>query len=201
MLNILGLAGGAGGVRQEQKILGRNPFAFAVGGLVLWLVVQPVFACVVPADLADGALVVDDVLDGIAAVECEGFADDGFEQESFAAAQSLVGGDDHDSAGVSNAIAQALRGEAIDEDRAGRADAGLGLHLGHTFNGHAEVNDDTVVFLEAARFERVGEAAGALHKLAVGDLNDHGIVGLDNQCALVAEAGFDLPVETLARGF
>ena len=63
------------------------------------------------------------------------------------------------------------------------------------------MNDDTVVFLEAARFERVGEAAGALHKLAVGDLNDHGIVGLDIQCALVAEAGFDPPVETLARGF
>ena len=62
-MKTLGLAGGAGGVRQEQKVIGLDPFAFAGGGVVLWLVVQPVFACVVPADLADGALVVDDVLD------------------------------------------------------------------------------------------------------------------------------------------
>ena len=200
VLHALGLAGRARGVEQEQRVLGADPFRLAGGGLGLHFVVQPLVARRVPGDLAAGALVDDHVAHRFAAVQRQRFVDDRLERQALAAAQLLVGGDHHHRAGVGDAVAQALRREAAEHDRVRRADARAGLHRDHAFDRHADVDDDPVALLHAARTHRVGEAAGALEQFAVGDLADLGVVGLEDDRDLVAQAGLDLAVEAVVRG-
>jgi hypothetical protein len=86
--------------------------------------------------------------------------DDGLQRHVLAAAALLVGGD-HGRAGILDAVAQALGGEAAEHHRVGGADAGAGLHGDHAFDGHRHVDDDAVALLDALRLQRVGELADA----------------------------------------
>jgi hypothetical protein len=54
--------------------------------------------------------------------------DDLLERELLAAAQPLVGGDDHLAAGVEDAVADGLGAEAAEDDRVHGADARAGEH-------------------------------------------------------------------------
>jgi hypothetical protein len=84
-------------------------------------------------------------------------------------------------------------------DRVGRADPRAGLHRGDALDRHRHVDDDAVALLDAACLQRVGEPAGLREQLAVGDLGDLGVVGLEDQRDLVAEAGLDLAVQAVVR--
>src|SRR5450830_27616 len=71
-------AGRAGGVEDEQGVLGFDPDRFAVGALAVDQFVQPDIPALFEGDVAAGALVDDDVADGVAAAQRERFVDDGF---------------------------------------------------------------------------------------------------------------------------
>ena len=73
-------------------------------------------------------------------------------------------------------------------------------HRDHALDRHRHVDDDPVALDHAARLERVGEPAGALEQLAVADLGDRAVVGLEDDRGLVAEPVLDVAVEAVVRG-
>jgi hypothetical protein len=64
---------------------------------------------------------------------------------------------------------------------------------------HRHVDDDAVALLHAERLESVGEPAHALVKIAIGDVRDLAIVGLENDGDLVRVAVLEIPVEAVVR--
>ena len=68
----------------------------------------------------------------------DGPVDGRLERDALAAAQALVGGDDHAAAGVEDAVAQGLRREAAEDHRVDGADAGAGEHHVGGLGDHVE---------------------------------------------------------------
>ncbi len=180
-------------------MLGAHPFGFAGLVLVLHLLVQPAVTRWLPGDLAACAPVDDDVFHRLAAAQRDGIVDDGLERQLLAAAQLLVGGDDHHRADILDAVAQALRREAAEDHRMRGPDARAGLHRDHALDAHRHVDDDAVALPDAARLQRIGHAAGARQQLAVADARDLPVVGLEDDRRLVAEAALDLAIEAVVR--
>ncbi len=197
VLHTLGLAGGAAGVEQEQRMLGTDPFGLAGARQVVGQLVHPAVTRLVPGDVAAGALVDHDVLQGLAAAQRDGLVDDGLQRQLLAPAQLLVGGDDHHRAGVLYTVAHRLRREAAEDHRVDRADARAGLHRNHALDAHRHVDDDAIALFHAARAQAVGHLAGARQQFLVGDARDLAVVGLEDDGHLVALAGFDVSVQTV----
>jgi hypothetical protein len=91
-------------------------------------IVQPGIATGNHVDFGAGALEDDDVLDGFAAAHGEGFVSDRLQRDGLATAELAVGGDQGNSAGVVDTVAQGLGGEAAENDGVDGADTGTGLH-------------------------------------------------------------------------
>ena len=150
-------------------MLGFDPFRLAGFRLAGEHVVQPVVTTGNHVALAAGALEDDDVLDRLAAAEGEGFVGDGLERDRLAAAELAVGGDQHDGAGIVDAIAHRLGREAAENDRVNGADTGAGLHGDDAFDGHRHVDDDAVTLLDTLRLQHVGHLADPGQQILVGD--------------------------------
>ena len=125
--------------------------------------------------------------------------DDRLQRQRLATAHLLVGGQHQHRAGVGDAVSQALRGEAAEDHRVGRTDAGAGEHGHHAFDRHRHVDHDPVALDHAARLQRIGEAAGARQQVGVGHGGDGAVVGFEDQRRLAAEAGLDVAVEAVVR--
>ena len=173
-----------------------DPGRLAHVGLIADDVVPPDVARRVHVDIAAGALVDDDVLDGVAAAHGEGLVDRRLERNLAAAAHLAVGRDDGHSARVHDPLLQALGGEAAEHHRVGGADAGAGLHRHHRLDAHGQVDDDAVAGLDAERLQAVGELTDAVIELLVGDLGDRAVVGLEDDGDLVG-LGLEMPVQTV----
>src|SRR5450830_1374462 len=200
VLHALRRAGRAGSVEDEQGVLGLDPDRFAVGALAIDQLVQPDIPALLEGDVAGGALVDDDVADGVAAAQRQRFVDDGFQGQTLAAAQLFVGGDDGHGAGVDDALLQGLGGKAAEDDGVGGADAGAGLHGGHAFDRHRHVDDDPVALLDAARLETVGEFADALVQFAVAGAGDAAVVGFEDDGGFFGVAVLQVAVEAVVGG-
>ena len=74
-----------------------------------------------------------------------------------AAAQAGVGGDHEGGAGVEDAVAQSVGGEAAEHHAVDGADAGAGQHGDGERGDHGQVDDDPVALLDALLLEDVGE--------------------------------------------
>src|SRR5574343_171142 len=175
VLDTLRLAGGAGGVEQEQRVFGFDPFRFADIGLVGNHVVQPLVAAGNHVDFGAGRL----------------------ERNGLAAAELAVGGDQGNRAGVVDTVTQGLSGEATENDGVDGTDTGTGLHRANAFDGHRHVDDDAIALLDAHATQGVGELGNLGEQLLVGNLGHFAVVGFENQGNLVALAGFNLAIETV----
>jgi hypothetical protein len=197
VLDALRLAGGTGGVEQEQGMLGIDPFRFADVGLAGADIVPPLVAAGHHVAGTAGALEDDDGLDRLAAAHGDAVVDRGLQRNVLAAAALLVGGDHGNRAGILDALLHALGGEAAEHHRVDRADAGAGLHGDHAFDRHRHVDQDAVALLDALRTQRIGELRNTAQQFLVGHLADLAAVGFENDGDLVAEAGFDVAVEAV----
>ena len=84
---------------------------------------------------------------------------------------SLVRGDQRaGSLRVLDAIFQGLRGEAAEDHRMNGADARTGQHGVSRLGNHRHVDAHPVAALDAARAQRVGQAADCLVQLGVGNV-------------------------------
>ena len=191
----LGLAGGAGGVEDEQRVLGVHGLgrAHRVGGghgLVV-----PDVAALGPGDVTAGALNDDDGVDVGALVE--GGVGVLLQRHVAAAAHTLVGGDDDAAIGVEDAVAQGVGGEAAKDDGVNGADAGAGEHGHRRLGDHGQVDANPVALLNALGLENIGQLADVGVQFAIGDLLvDVGIVGLPDDGDLIATA-VQVPVEAV----
>ena len=66
------------------------------------------------------------------------------------------------------------------------ANAGASLHGRNPINGHGNVDDDAVAFLNADGFESIGNLAGFGKQLAVCDARDFTTVGFKNKGSFIA---------------
>jgi hypothetical protein len=163
----LGLAGGAGGVEDEQRIFRVHRFRFAcrVGagsGLVI-----PDIAPVLHHDVAAGTA--HDQHAGHAGAVGERLVDIGLQRYFLAAAQPFVRGDDEARVAILDAAGKAVRREAAEHHRVDRADPGAGEHGKGCLGNHRQVDRHPITLAHAIGLEGVGEAAHLLVQLAIAD--------------------------------
>ena len=163
----LGLAGGTAGVEDEERVLAVEAFRRAVGVHFGRFVVPPGVASVLHGDVLAGALVDDDGLDLRIADERGVHA--GLQRNDLATTIAAVGRDDGDGTAIMQAVFDALRAEATEDDAMHRADAGTGEHGDGSFGNHRHVNEHAVPGLDALGFEDVGKRADFGVELLVSD--------------------------------
>ena len=93
---------------------------------------------------------------------------------------------------------QRLGAEPAEHDRVNRADARAGEHDDGQFGNHRQINRDAVAFLDAERFQHVGELADLLVQLRVGEFYDVVFrLALPEEGDLVARLGFQMAVQAV----
>ena len=121
----------------------------------------------------------------------------GLQRDDAAAAQALVGGDEHLAAAVLDAVAQRVGREAAEDDGVDRADARAGEHRDGELGDHRHVDGDAVALLDAVLLEHVGEAADlVVERLVRVDLAA-ALVGLPDDGGLVAAPVGQVTVEAV----
>src|SRR4029079_15791757 len=151
------LPGGAGGVKDEQRVLRLHLLAWAIGRHGLGNVVVIDVAALLHVDGRVGALDHDDGSDTAGLLA--GLVDIGLERNLAAAAHALVGGNDAGGLAVLDAAGDRVRREAAENDRMDRADARAGEDGGRPLWESRHVDGDAVAFLDAARLQHVRETA------------------------------------------
>ena len=157
----LGLPGGAGGVEDEQRVLAVVQLRLVLGRGAVDDLVPPQITVVVPVHVLAGTTHHHDLLHRLALVRSlvAGLVDRGLERRRGTAAVAAVGGDDHVRLAVDHARGEGLGGEAAEDDRVDRADAGAGQHRDGGLGDHRQVDRDGVALADAQVGERVGGPA------------------------------------------
>src|SRR5690606_30415302 len=114
-------AGGAGGVEDEEGVLGVHRLARAVGVYAFERLVEPHVAAVGPGHVAAG--VADDEHAADAGRAAERLVHARLERDRRAGAAALVGGDDDVALGVADAPGERLGAEPGEDDGEDGADA------------------------------------------------------------------------------
>ena len=157
MLHAFGFACGARGVEQKQRMLSAHPLRLTGGGLGCDHLMQPQVAAGLKAHVASGAAVNDDVFDAVTATQTQGFIDDGFERQVFAAAHLFVGGEHHHGTRVFYAVTQGLRRKTTEHDGMGGTNTRTSLHGHYTLHAHGHVDDDAVAFFDPFFAQCIGQ--------------------------------------------
>ena len=199
----LGLAGGAGGVQDEERVLGVMPDGGVLGGGGPDRVRPPVVPALVPVDVLAVALDDDDVLHGVAAAVSlvgQGLVDGGLERAGLAAPVGAVRGDDELGFGVVDPGAQRLGGEAAEDHRVDGADPGAGQQRDDGLGNHRQVHGHPVALGDAEGLEGVGGLLDLLGELGVRVGAGIARFALEVDGDAVPVAGLDVAVQRVVGG-
>ena len=156
MEDALGLARGAGGVEDEERIfavgfdcraLSLHAFDFIVPPLVLW------------SHFTGAACSAEDQCCFNGGAFFQGLVNDCFEGNGFIAAHEFIGRDDHFTGAVVDAVGQGAGGEAGEDDGVDGADAGAGQEGEDGFGHHGHVEAYAVAFRDADLAQHIGRFA------------------------------------------
>ena len=200
VLHALGLAGGAAGVEDEQRVLGAHGHRCALGALACQRFGKGLVA---PSHHVAGrgrALVDEHVADGVAATHGQGLVNDGLQRQLFATTHLVVGGDHGHGASIDDAFMHSLGAEAAKHHAVRGTNAGAGLHGNHALDGHGHVDQHAVALGHAVGLERVGKLAHAGQQLFVGDLGDRAVIGFENDGGLVLGGRANVLVQAVGTG-
>ncbi|VVM58611.1 hypothetical protein PS639_01157 [Pseudomonas fluorescens] len=190
VLHALGLAGGAGGVQDEQRFFGAHLFRRAHAARHFHQVFVPDVAMLVPLDVATGALAHDDFLDAAGFRVGQRVIDVGLERDLLAGTQAFVGRDHHFGAAVDDPARQGFRREPTEHHRVNRADPGAGQHGDHGFGDHRHIDSHHVAAVHILAAQGVGEFADLFMQFAVGDVAAFGrVIPFPNDRDLIAALG------------
>src|SRR5690606_24207306 len=193
----LGLAGGAGGVEDEQGFFSTHFLRRADAASDLHQVFVPDVAMLVPLDVGAGAFDHDDLLHAGGFRVGQRVVDVGLQRHLATATQAFVGGDHHLGLAVDDAAGQRFRRETAEDHGMDGTDAGAGQHGHHGFGNHRHVDGDDVTTVHVLATQGVGELAHLFVQLAVGDFAVLGrIVAFPDDRYLIA-ALFEVAVQAV----
>ena len=95
------------------------------------------------------------------------------------------------------AVGDGFRGEAAEDDRMHRPDAGAGEHGDRRLRHHRHVDRDAVALRDAERFQGVGEPADFAVQLLVGQRAGVARLAFPDDRGLVLPPGGEVPVEAV----
>ena len=191
----LGLGGGAGGVEQEQRVLGLHRLGRADRVGAGDQVVEPHVASGPHHAVGAGGpdhhdrLQVGQVRDHVVHLLLD--------QDGLALAAGPVRDDQRLGAGDLQPLAHRGRGEAAEDDGVRRADPGAGQHGHHDLGDHREVDPDHVALAHALRLERVGEPLHVGQEFGVGQVAFLTLLAPPVERDPVAPAGQHVPVQAV----
>ena len=187
----LGLAGAAGGVEDEQRILGIHALGLALDRLRIDDGVIPAVARHLHVDRGMGVAHHQHGLDRLGARQFQRGIDVGLQRDLLAAAQALVGGDDQLAAAVGNAVGDRVRRETAEHHHVDGAHARAGEHRDHGFRDHRQVDRDPIALAHTELAQRIGQLAYARMQVAIADAlgRQLRVVVLEDQRGLVATRG------------
>ena len=166
MHHAFGLAGGAGGVEDVERVFSVHHFGRAIGGSVGHQLVEPQVARGIEGAGRVVALHHHDVGDGGAIGH--GLVGNLLEGDGLACAKGNVGGDEQLAVGIVDAVLDGVCAEAAEDHRVNRADAGAAEHDDGQLEDHRHVDADTVSLAHAQALEHVGKLADLAVQFAVG---------------------------------
>ena len=163
---------------------------------------------VVPPEIATGdhragtarAFEHDHRLDRLAAAQRNPFINRRLERQLLAAATLLVGGNHGNGTGIVDAVTHRLCRETTEHHRVNGADTSTGLHGDDPLDTHGHVDDDAITLLDAFRAQTIGQLINLGQQFLVGHLPDFAVIGFRNDCEFVAQARFNVTVQTVVRG-
>jgi hypothetical protein len=201
MQHALRLAGGTGGVEDEQRILGVHAFRLALGRLAVHHIVEPAVARGLHVHRAAGMADHQYGFHRVGAGQLERGIDIGLQRDLLATAQAFIGGDDQFAGAVADAIGNRVRREPAEHHRVDRTDARTGQHGHGRIDNHRQIDGDAVALLHAEAAQRIAEPAGALVQRAIGDVLGRRVraVRFEQQGGLVATR-FQLAVQAVHAG-
>src|SRR5699024_8875655 len=149
-----GLAGGAGGIHDEQRVLGFEGLGGVLGGLLGNDIVPPHIAAFGPwnigvAGAVDHEHVFDVVVSGTGLL---GGCVDGY---GFAPAELAIRGDQQFSAGIFDPEFEGIGGEATENQRVDGTDSGAGQGDHYGFDNDRQIDDDAVASFDAEFGQRM----------------------------------------------
>ncbi len=196
--NALGLAGGAGGIKDEEDVLGIHLLGRAVAADVVLGhdVVPPAVATFDHLHVVPGALDDDGLFDGGTAAQ--GVVGIGLERNGLARADDRVGSDQHLGFAVLNARLERKGGESGKDHGVHGPDAGAGKHGNGQFRHHGQVQGHAVALFDAHFLQCVGKLAdlGVQHLVGV-DLHFLIRLPLPDDGGLVPAAVFQMLVQAV----
>ena len=198
----LGLTGRAGGVYNEQRILGVVQFVGVGVRLVIHQVVVPDVAALSPRHSCvryriggTGAVHHDNVLDVVLTGACLVGVD--LHGNDLAAAVLTVGGDEYLRAGVLNTELQRLGGETAKHEGVNRTNTRAGQSENNGFGDDGQVDDHAVTLTHAQRQQTVRCLRNTTLQLCVGDGLTVAGLTLEVEGDLVAAAGLHVAVHAV----
>ena len=131
----------------------------------------------------------------------QGGVEQGFVMHHPRALDAATGGDDGHGLRVINARGEFGRGEAAEDHRMHRTQAGAGQHGHHRLGQHGHVDDDALALGHAARGQGAGEFFDACQHLGIGVARLGGGDGaVINQRGVGPAPAQDMPVERIVAG-
>ena len=193
-----GLARRAGGVEDEQRVLGIHHFGRAGVRLLRHQFAIPSVPRLIHRNGRAGVPHDQHVFDAFRALDAQRLIDEFLQRYALAAAKSLIGGDDQDRVTVRYPAAQCLGGEAGEDDGVNGSNARACEHRDGDVRDHRQVDRHAIPFLDAERSQSVRASADPLVKLAVADVFAAlRVIRLPDDRGLVA-AGFEVPIQAIA---
>ena len=167
VLNTLGLAGGSGGVEDEQPVLWIQGQSLALGGLAGHEIIVKDIASLGHGYIDAGSLDHNYLLYGGCGLE--GLIHIGLERQGLAAPVEAVGGDDNLGLGIVYTAVQAAGGESGEDDGVNGTYLGAGEHGDGKLGDHGQIGHDSVSLLHAHTLQSIGHFVDLSVELIVGD--------------------------------
>ena len=170
MQHPLGLTGGAGGIKDEQRVFRVHGLrrAVAVALSLLFCVVQ--VAAGLPVNVIAHVANDQHVFHHIGTVLEQGLIHVGLEWNRLAATATGIGGDHHPGAAIGNTTGQGIRGKTGKHHGMNSANAGAGKHGENGLRDHRHIDHHPVAFADTLSLERIGKLADMQVQGLVGDL-------------------------------
>ena len=180
----LGLPGGTGGVKQEQRVFGIDGLGRQVVGVLLDLLVPPEVTAGSPGDLSTGTLV-DEHAGNIGAL-LQSLVDNTLSTNDLTTTTALVCGDDDLGTSIQHTVAQRVGGETGEDDGVNGSDTGNGEEGNDGLRNHRKVDSNGVTLLDTLLLQGPGDTGDLTQQFTVGDgATLIGLVGLVDDGDLV----------------